>query len=763
MAALGGQVSLTEMQELAALYQVTDGLYRATSRAEALEAALDGIVPALGQRAAILLFDKDGVMRFVAWRGLSDAYRARLEGHSPWTTDDRDAAPVLVSDIALSDEPDWVKSTILEEGLRALAFIPIMSGRRVIGKFMAYCPEAHAFTASEVRLAVAIARQLGFSLERERAEAARRAAESELRESEERFRLMSELAPVMIWMSDAEGRCLHLNRLLRDFWGVGDDLAAFDWQTTMHPDDAPAIGTGMQEALAAQAATVIEGRYRRHDGAWRILRTDARPRFAADGGFLGMIGVNVDVTESREAEHALRESEERLRIALEAGRLGTFRFDLTTGTQQWSDRQFEIFGLAPSDGPPSRQDFLALVHPDDLHLVEFSRSDIRTEGTHLDTEFRIVRPDGEIRHLVAHALARFDDDGRPCEVIGVNQDVTEQRRSAAALRASEERLRQFGETSSGVLWIRDAATLQWEYLSPAFDRVYGLSRHDVLRGDNFASWLELVAPADRAAARAHIERVCAGEPSTMEFAVTRPVDGEVRRIRANAFPMRDGDGAVRQIGGIEADVTEERRAAERLAVMVGELQHRTRNLIAVVQSIAAQTLKNSGSLESFRHSFGQRLAALSRVQGLLSRASLEPITIEALVRLELAALDAGDKVSLAGPRVVLCNSMVQTLALALHELATNARKHGALAVPEGRIAVTWERTMAQPGAPRLVLRWLETGIRPAAANATPGLGYGRSLIETALTYSLGARTDFDLSGSQLRCTIELPLKVETAS
>ena len=585
-----------------------------------------------------------------------------------------------------------------------------------------------------------------------------RLAPTQAGESQDDSGLMSELAPVMLWTSDAQGRCQHLNRLLREFWGVGEDLATFSWQATMHPDDAASIGAGMQRAIAERSATIIEGRYRRFDGVWRLLRTDARPRFTADGTFLGMIGVNVDVTESRATEIALRESEERLRIALQAGRLGTFHFDLTTGEQQWSPRQFEIFGLEPSDTPPSRGEFLSLVHPDDLHLVEFSKNDIRTEGTFLDTEFRIVRPDGEVRHLVAHALARFGSDGRPSEVIGVNQDVTEQRRSADVLRASEERLRQFGETSSEVLWIRDAASLQWEYLSPAFDRVYGLSRQDVLRGDNFVSWLELIEPDDRTDARRHIERVRQGEISTVEFRMRRPTDGEVRHFRANAFPMRDAGGAVRQIGGIEADVTAERRSAERLELMVAELQHRTRNLIAVVQSIASQTVKNSTSLEDFRQSYGERLEALSRVQGLLSRSNIEPITLESLVHLELAALHADGKVSVAGPRVVLSNAIVQTLALALHELATNARKHGALSVAEGRIAVTWNTIAKSEGDPCVELQWLETGIRPAEGEVRRRPGYGRTLIEKALTYSLGARTQFDLADSQLRCTIELPLK-----
>ena len=107
-----------------------------------------------------------------------------------------------------------------------------------------------------------ISRQLGFSLERAGAEAARHRAEEELRELEQRFRLMSEHAPVMIWMSHPNGACMHLNKMLRAFWGVQEDgLDLFDWTATMHPDDAADIGRQMMDAMSKQTSVVIKGRY----------------------------------------------------------------------------------------------------------------------------------------------------------------------------------------------------------------------------------------------------------------------------------------------------------------------------------------------------------------------------------------------------------------------------------------------------------------------------------------------------------------------
>lgn len=291
-------------EELALLFRLTDRLYRASCLAESFEASLDAITGALGcERASILLFDGEGVMRFVAWRGLSEAYRQAVDGHSPWKPGDRDPEPLFVRDIAETDEPDWLKQTIADEGIRGLAFIPLVAQNECIGKFMTYHADPRAFTDNDAELAVHIARQLGFSLERARADDGRRRAEQALRETEGRFRLMSEHAPVMIWVSNPDGSCLHLNRMLREFWDVGDeDVASFSWQTMMHPDDAERVTREMVEAITARKAVTVEGRYQNAAGEYRMLATHARPRLAEDGSFLGMIGVNIDMTERTRAE-----------------------------------------------------------------------------------------------------------------------------------------------------------------------------------------------------------------------------------------------------------------------------------------------------------------------------------------------------------------------------------------------------------------------------------------------------------------------------
>ena len=164
--------------EQATLYEFTDSLFRALSPEDVYEAALVAIRRALGcDRTSILLLDDAGAMRFVAWTGLSEAYRCAVDGHSPWSRDVRDPEPICFADVDASDLTEALKTTVKAEGIGAVAFIPLVVAGDLIGKFMAYYPTPHNFTRAEINLAVTIARQLGFGIQRNRSETERMAAQ----------------------------------------------------------------------------------------------------------------------------------------------------------------------------------------------------------------------------------------------------------------------------------------------------------------------------------------------------------------------------------------------------------------------------------------------------------------------------------------------------------------------------------------------------------------------------------------------------------
>ena len=143
-------------------------------------------------------------------------------------------------------------------------------------------------------------------------------------------------------------------------------------------------------------------------------------------------------------------------------------------------------------------------------------------------------------------------------------DVTDRVLAEAKLRESEERFRRFGDASLDVLWIRDAETLQWEYLTPAFERIYGMEVDQALRGDTMANWLDLILPEDRDRVLANIMRVRAGERVTFDYRIRRPLDGEIRSLRNTDFPLADEGGRVRRIGGAGHDITELKQVEEAL-------------------------------------------------------------------------------------------------------------------------------------------------------------------------------------------------------
>ena len=195
-------------QQQRALYQFAQQQNIATNVGEIYDASLDAILSALDcQRASILLFDKEKVMRFVAWRGLSERYRKAVEGHSPWKPDAKHPEPVCINDVDIADIPKPLKSTIRSEGIRAAAFIPLVSSQKLIGKFMTYYDAPHVFTDDELKLATTIATQVAQAIEHKRDEEA-------LRESEARLRATVEQATAGVARCDTNGRIVFANRTL---------------------------------------------------------------------------------------------------------------------------------------------------------------------------------------------------------------------------------------------------------------------------------------------------------------------------------------------------------------------------------------------------------------------------------------------------------------------------------------------------------------------------------------------------------------------
>ncbi|CAD6562503.1 hypothetical protein LMG28727_07758 [Paraburkholderia kirstenboschensis] len=237
--------------------------------------------------------------------------------------------------------------------------------------------------------------------------------------------------------------------------------------------------------------------------------------------------------------------------------------------------------------------------------------------------------------------------------------------------------------------------------------------------------------------------------------IERRIDSEDKAINylVRLAPYRNGDRRPEGAVITFLNITGLTRAETRQKVLIAELQHRTRNLLALVESIARQTLQKEPSLESFI----SRLRALGRLQGLLGKAADEHIDLGDIVRMEIeaiAGIDAGN-IAITGPSVPLGLECVQNIALAIHELATNAMKYGALKDSQGRLDIRWQVEDTEER-PLLLLEWRESGL--AVPPDSSKRGYGRQLIEHALAYSLRAKAELMFGDDGIGCRIEMPFE-----
>lgn len=422
------------------------------------------------------------------------------------------------------------------------------------------------------------------------------------------YRTLAENSPAMLWMGDETGKCIFLNRALREFWGVDpQDLSIFDWSSTTHPDDIEELGTPFVKAMADHEPFKVEARYLRADGVYRTMRTEARPRFdPIDGTFLGMSGINVDITDRLEAEQRVAEST-RLRNAI------------------------------------------MQVSPDAIVTVD--------------------------------AEGRFID------------------------------------------------------LNPGAERVFGHARADVI-GQRMEG---LIVPAE------HRQRHLQGMKRYLATGEARMLDRRVElsalRADGSVFPaeiavVRIPDSEPAVFTAFIRDISARKAAEDHNRMLMSELNHRTKNILSVVQAVARQTARHTAPKE-FDRTFNSRLLGLAASNDLLVKNDWAGVDLNDLLDVHLTHLtDAmGTRLILRGPVVKIDAKAAQTLGMAIHELSTNSLKYGALSSPEGLVELTWE--LSDVCEPRILsMNWSESGLLGVIAPARKG--FGHSVIVDMVAAALDA-------------------------
>jgi PAS domain S-box-containing protein len=318
--------------------------------------------------------------------------------------------------------------------------------------------------------------------------------------------------------------------------------------------------------------------------------------------------------------------------------------------------------------------------------------------------------------------------------------------STAELSRSEERLRLAFEAAQMGWWDYDvvADKVTW---SQSLVRIMGFSPQAF--GGTIEGALQYVHPDDRGRFLDLVQQGIAGEDGqNCELRFVRP-DGSVRWSLAAGQVIRDGSGRPLHFAGVDLDITQRKQAEERQLTLIRELDHRAKNLLAVVQSVLR--LSHADTTAEFIAAVDGRVRALARTHTLLSETRWQSVDMERLVGEEIApfATDEAKRIVAAGPPISLHPATAQSLALAVHELATNAVKYGALSAPSGRIALQWS---IEPDA--MVLRWVETDGPPVKTPTRKG--FGMAVIEAGVQHQLGGSATFDWRPSGLQCSLAIP-------
>jgi PAS domain S-box-containing protein len=319
-------------------------------------------------------------------------------------------------------------------------------------------------------------------------------------------------------------------------------------------------------------------------------------------------------------------------------------------------------------------------------------------------------------------------------------------------RERGDRLAIFNTVVDGIITIDRSGTIKT--LNPAAANLFGYSPEEVIGRSVKMLMPELYCPEHDA------DRV--NQLETGQAKMIGPSGGELtgKRKDGSAVPIELAIGEVDVAGrkiytGIVRDITERKRTEEHQALLVAELDHRVKNILAQVAVVASSTRQGSRSIDEFLQSLDGRIQSMAAAHSLLSKSGWQSVGLDTLVRNELAPYTVSANVTISGTDVALPPAKIQALAKVLHELATNAAKYGALSIPGGQVSVSWD-CKPDGKATKLILVWREFGGPPVASEVQSS--YGINLIRNLIPHELGGMVDLVFPAEGVSCKIEFPFE-----
>jgi PAS domain S-box-containing protein len=455
------------------------------------------------------------------------------------------------------------------------------------------------------------------------------------------------------------------------------------------------------------------------------------------------------------AEAKLRETEARFKLIAESLPALVWivkpNLELTYTNERW----VTYSGLPPEEA--LGHSWTAAIHPDDWVRMTEELKPVMADQTPYTTEVRYRSAEGEYRwHIIRAAPVHNAATGEFNGWVGTSVDIHDLKLTEAALRVSEERL-SLAQSAAGIGvfdWDVPSGKVTW---TEEQERLFGMEKGAFK--EDFSGWEERVLPEDLGPANKAIEEALARhDPDiNLNYRIRRP-DG-IRNIDTIALFFYDEKGAPLRMVGVNIDITRYKEAENRQNLLIRELHHRVKNTLATVQAIVGSTARTASSIDDFYQGFVGRIVSLARTHNLLTEDLWQKAALEDLVQTELGPYEdeARNRITIEGPHLELPSEAAVPIGMAIHELTTNAAKHGALSTFGGQVDVRWR---VEPGEQRPVLHftWVEHG-GPRVSTPTRQ-GFGTRLLQRVLATQLQAEVSMDFPEEGLRFSMRMPIPTQ---
>jgi PAS domain S-box-containing protein len=573
-------------------------------------------------------------------------------------------------------------------------------------------------------------------------------AENARHESDERLAATYEAATVGITETDAEGNIIRANDAICEILGRSrEELLTMNFLDYTDEEDRQQDADCYAKQVSGEIERYsIRKRALRPDGKYIYLDVNSSSVRDRKNKFRYGVRVIQDVTEAKRAEDRLRASEQQMRDLLEALPAAVYTTDAEGVITFYNKAAVEMAGRTPPPGEKwcvtwrlYNTDGTPLPH-DECPMAIALKEGRKIRGVEAIAE----RPDGTRIPFIPYPTPLRDADGKLIGAINMLVDISERKKAeeyaqllASIVEFSDDAI--LSKNTQGIIqsWNKSA------------ERLFGYEASEAI-GQPITMLLAPDRPDEETIILGKIRR---GEHVSHYETVRMRKDGSLVDISLTVSPLKNAWGQIIGASGISRDITERRRQEERRQLLINELNHRVKNTLATVQSLAAQTFRGDNRNTAY-HRFESRLIALSRAHDVLTRENWGDVELRELVEGTVTPLcaDPANRIGVSGPAVRLRPKLALSLSLALHELTTNAAKYGALCNDTGRVNIRWEIARSGEG-PRLQLHWSEES--GPLVKEPQEKGFGTRLLEQALVRELGAEVRLAFHPSGVVCDIQL--------